>query len=110
MLQQLSIRTRLLFLSGILIAMIAGATYYLITKLVENSRAVARNVELAVLIDVAQDVRNNFGQYRYWTTDLAVSLLRQSELNAHAARERLLHRLDDLARGRPDVAAALRET
>jgi signal transduction histidine kinase/HAMP domain-containing protein len=107
MLQKLSIRTRLLFLSGILIAMIAGATYYLITKLVENSNAVARNAELAALIDIAQDVRNNFGQYRYWTTDLAVSLLRQSEVNAQAARERLLQRLDDLARRRPDVAAVL---
>jgi hypothetical protein len=109
MLQKLSIRTRLLFLSGILIAMIAGATYYLITKLVENSHAVARNAELAALIDIAQDVRNNFGQYRYWTTDLAVSLLRQSEVNAQAARERLFQRLGDLARRRPDVAGALRE-
>jgi signal transduction histidine kinase/HAMP domain-containing protein len=109
MLQKLSIRTRLLFLSGILIAMIAGATYYLITKLDDNSRAVTRNAELAALIDIAQDVRNNFGQYRYWTTDLAVSLLRQSEVNAQAARAQLLQRLDDLARRRPDVAAVLRE-
>jgi signal transduction histidine kinase/HAMP domain-containing protein len=109
MLEKLSIRTRLLFLSGILIAMIAGATYYLITKLVENSRAVARNADLAALIDTAQDVRNNFSQYRYWTTDLAVSLLRQSEVNAEAARERLIRKLDDLARRRPDVAAVLRE-
>jgi adenylate cyclase len=109
MLQELRIRTRLLFLSGILIAIIAGATYYLVTKLLENSHAVARNADLAALIDIAQDVRNNFGQYRYWTTDLAVSLLRQSEVNAQAARAQLLQRLDDLARRRPDVAAVLRE-
>jgi adenylate cyclase len=109
MLQKLSIKTRLLLLSGILIAIIAGTTFYLITKLTENSRAIARNAELAAVIDIAQDVRDGFGQYRYWTTDLAVSLLRQSELNADAARERLFGRLDDLARRRPDVAAALRE-
>jgi signal transduction histidine kinase/HAMP domain-containing protein len=109
MLQKLGIKTRLLFLSGVLIAIIAGTTFYLITKLDENSRAVARNVELAGLIDIAQDVRDSFGQYRYWTTDLAVSLLRQSELNADATRERLFHRLDDLARRRPDVAAVLQE-
>jgi len=109
MLQKLRIRTRLLFLSGILIAMIAGATYYLVTKLLDNSHAVARNADLAALIDIAQDVRNSFGQYRYWTTDLAVSLLRQSEVNAQAAQVRLLQRLDDLARRRPDVAAVLRE-
>src|SRR5215471_19719396 len=109
MLQNLSIKSRLLWLSGVLIAITAGATFFLIAKLNDNSRAVARNVELATLINIAQDVRDDFGQYRYWVTDLAVSLLRQSELNAGAARERLLRKLDDLARFRPDVATALRE-
>src|SRR6476660_10335835 len=109
MLQRLSIRTRLLLLSGILVATIAGTTYYLLSKLGENSRAVARSAELAELIDLAQDVRNNFAQYRYWTTDLAVSLLRQSEVNAQAARQRLLQKLDDLARRRPDLANVLQE-
>ena len=52
--------------------------------------------ELAELIDIAQDVRNIFGQFRYWTTDLAVSQLRQSEINANATRERLVRRLSDL--------------
>ena len=96
-------------LSGVLIAITAGVTFFLIAKLNDNSRAVARNVELAAEINIAQDVRDEFGQYRYWITDLAVSLLRQSEVNANAARERLLRRLDDLAGYRPDVAAALRE-
>jgi signal transduction histidine kinase len=109
MLQSFSIRTRLLFLSGALLAIVAGATYYLTTKLAENSRAITRNAELAELIDIAQDVRNLFGQYRYWTTDLAVSLLRQSEINANTTRDRLLQRLDDLALRKPDVAAALKE-
>jgi len=109
MLQNLSIKSRLLWLSGVLIAITAGATFFLIAKLNDNSRAVARNVELAAEINIAQDVRDDFGQYRYWITDLAVSLLRQSELNAGAARERLLRRLKDLAGYRPDVATALRE-
>jgi signal transduction histidine kinase/DNA-binding response OmpR family regulator len=108
MLQELSIKTRLLFLSGALIVMIAGATYYLTTKLAENSRAVTHNVELAELIDIAQDVRNVFGQYRYWITDLAVSLLSQSEVNANATRERLARRLDDLAVSKPEEVAALK--
>ena len=62
MLQTFSIKTRLLFLSGTLLAIIAGATYYLTTKLAENSRAITRNAERAELIDIAQDVRNIFGQ------------------------------------------------
>jgi signal transduction histidine kinase/HAMP domain-containing protein len=109
MLQSFSIKSRLLFLSGALLAIVGGATYYLTTKLAENSRAITRNAELAELIDIAQDVRNLFGQYRYWTTDLAVSLLRQSEINANATRDRLLRRLDDLALRKPDVAAAMKE-
>jgi signal transduction histidine kinase/DNA-binding response OmpR family regulator/HAMP domain-containing protein len=108
MLQNFSIRSRLLFLSGALILMIAGAIYYLTTKLADNSRAVTHTVELAELIDVAQDVRNIFGQFRYWTTDLAVSQLRQSELNAKATRERLVRRLDDFAVSKPVEAAALK--
>src|SRR4051812_10868388 len=76
MLQKFSIKARLLFLSGALILMIAGATYFLTSRLADNSHAITRNAELAELIDIAQDVRNLFGQFRYWTTDLAVSQLR----------------------------------
>jgi adenylate cyclase len=109
MLQKFSIRTRLLFLSSALIFMVAGVTYYLTSKLADNSRAVTRNVELAELIDIAQDVRNIFGQFRYWTTDLAVSQLRQSEINADATRERLARRLDDFAVSQPHEAATLKQ-
>ena len=108
MLQEFSIKTRLLFLSDALILMIAGATYFLTTRLADNSRAVTRNAELAELIDIAQDVRNIFGQFRYWTTDLAVSQLRQSEVNANAARERLSRRLNDFAASKPVEAATLK--
>jgi signal transduction histidine kinase/DNA-binding response OmpR family regulator/HAMP domain-containing protein len=108
MLANLSIKARLLFLSGVLIAMVAAATYYLTDKLAENSRAVTRNAELAALLDAAQDVRNTFGEYRYWITDLAVSLLSQSEVNAKSTREKLNKRLDELASLRPEVAAALK--
>ena len=109
MLANYSIKTRLLFLSSVLIVMIAATTYYLTSKLSENSRAVTRNAELAKLIDTAQDVRNTFGEYRYWITDLAVSLLRQSEINANTTRERLGKRLDELAKRRPEVAAVLKQ-
>ena len=101
MLANLSIKTRLVFLSSVLIAMIVASTYFLTSKLSESSHAVTRNAELAELIDIAQGVRNNFGEYRYWLTDLAVSLLRQSEINANAARERLTKSLDDLERRHP---------
>ena len=109
MLANLSIKTRLLLLSSILIAMILASTYFLTSKLSEGSHAVTRNAELAELIDIAQGVRNTFGEYRYWLTDLAVSLLRLSEGNAKAARERLTKSLDELERRRPDVTGVLKK-
>src|SRR5262252_5129898 len=109
MLANLSIKVRLLLLSSALIIVITASTLYLTRKLADNSEAVTRNAELAKLIDVAQDVRNTFGQYRYWITDLAVSLLRQSEINAKATHDRLTKQLDVLAGRRPEIAALLKE-
>jgi signal transduction histidine kinase/DNA-binding response OmpR family regulator len=109
MLANLSIKVRLLLLSSALIIVITASTLYLTRKLADNSEAVTRNAELAKLIDVAQDVRNTFGEYRYWITDLAVSLLRQSEINAKATHDRLIKQLDVLAGRRPEIAAPLKE-
>jgi hypothetical protein len=109
MLANLSIKVRLLLLSSALIIVITASTLYLTRKLADNSDAVTRNTELAKLIDVAQDVRNTFGEYRYWITDLAVSLLRQSEIKAKATHDRLIKQLNVLASRRPEMAAALKE-
>ena len=65
MLANLSIKARLLLLSSGLVLLIAALTLYLTHKLTDNANAVTRNAELAKLIDVAQDVRNTFGEYRY---------------------------------------------
>ena len=107
MLRQLSIKTRLLVVSALLIAILAASTLYVTAKLAGNSRAVVKNAELAEIGNLANDIRNTFGEYRYWLTDLSVSLLRQSELNANATRQRLSDLLDELKRHRPDVAATI---
>jgi signal transduction histidine kinase/CheY-like chemotaxis protein/HAMP domain-containing protein len=109
MLRRLSIKTRVLVVSAILIAILAGMTLYTTAQLAANSRAVAETAQLAELSQLANQTRTAFGEYRYWLTDLAVSLLRLSELNAKAAKERLLAKLDELARGRPEVAATIKQ-
>lgn len=109
MLRHLSIKTRVLLVSAVLIAILAGMTFYTTAKLAANSRAVAETAELAALSQLANQTRTAFGEYRYWLTDLAVSLLRLSELNAKAAKERLLAKLDELARGRPEVAKTIKQ-
>ena len=108
MLRRLSIKTRILVVTAILIAILAGTTLYTTAMLAANSRAVAHTAELAELTELANQIRSTFGEYRYWLTDLAASLLRLSETNANAARERLSQKLDLLARSRPDVAATIR--
>ena len=108
MLRRLSIKTRVLLVTAILIAILAASTLYMTANLAANSRAVAKTAELAELNNLANQVRSTFGLYRYWLTDLAVSLLRQSELNATATKERLSARLDELARSRPEVAASIK--
>jgi signal transduction histidine kinase/CheY-like chemotaxis protein/HAMP domain-containing protein len=109
MLRRLSIKTRVLVVSAILIAILAGMTLYTTAQLAANSRAVAETAHLAELSQLANQTRTAFGEYRYWLTDLAVSLLRLSELNAKAAKERLLTKLDELARSRPEVAATIKQ-
>ena len=109
MLRRLSIKTRILLVTAILTAALAGTTLYVTAKLADNSRAVAKTAELAQLSELANQVRSAFGEYRYWLTDLAVSLLRLSELNANAANERLSRKLDELARSRPEIAAAIKQ-
>src|SRR5690606_5622537 len=74
-----------------------------------NSQTLVRATELVDLIESASRVRTTFGEFRYWLTDLAVSLLQQSEIKAGAARERLDRELDELGRWRPEIAATLRD-
>ncbi|MBV9287421.1 MAG: response regulator [Hyphomicrobiales bacterium] len=109
MLRRLSVKVRILILTLILAAVLAGATAYLLGRLADNSRAVARISRLTELSELASQTRTAFGDYRYWLTDLAVSLLKLSETKADTARDRLAGRLDELARARPELAATLRE-
>ena len=49
MLRRLSIKTRLLVVSAILIVILAASTLYMTAELAANARAVARTAELAKL-------------------------------------------------------------
>jgi len=109
MLRRLSIKTRVLLVTAILTAILAGTTLYMTAKLADNSRAVAKTAELAQLSELAGQIRSTFGEYRYWLADLAVSLLQLSEMNANAAKERLAGQLDELARTRPELAATIKQ-
>jgi signal transduction histidine kinase/DNA-binding response OmpR family regulator/HAMP domain-containing protein len=103
-----TIRARLIFLSGALLCLLIATNLYLTSKLAGNSAAVAKETELSGIIDSASNARIAFGEMRYWLTDLAVSLLTQSERNARTARSRMDGYLDQLATRKPELVAAVR--
>jgi signal transduction histidine kinase/CheY-like chemotaxis protein/HAMP domain-containing protein len=107
MLRRLNIRTRLLLVSALLIAVLLGTTLYLVRKLEQNAHAIVQTSELELRSDRAKAVSVAFGEYRYWVTDLAVSLLQQSELAANAARQKLNRQVEEVARFQPDFAGKL---
>src|SRR5882672_281136 len=105
---RLTIRARLIILSGALLCMLIATNLYLTRTLANNSAAVATETELSGIIESANGARIAFGEMRYWLTDLAVSLLTPSERNAVAARGRMDGYLDQLARRKPELVAAVR--
>jgi signal transduction histidine kinase/CheY-like chemotaxis protein/HAMP domain-containing protein len=105
---RLTIRARLILLSGVLLCLLVATNLYLTRKLANNSSAVATETELSSIIETANGTRIAFGEMRYWLTDLAVSLLTVSERNAAAARTRMDGYLDQLAVRKPALVAAVR--
>jgi signal transduction histidine kinase/CheY-like chemotaxis protein/HAMP domain-containing protein len=105
---RLTIRSRLIILSGALLCMVIATNLYLTNKLANNSAAVAKETELSGIIESANSARIAFGEMRYWLTDLAVSLLTPSERSAAAARSRMDGYLDQLALRKPKLVAAVR--
>ncbi len=107
-LRRLSIKARVLLITAILTAVLAGGTAFMLSRLAHNGRLVARTQQLAEVSDLASQIRSDFGEYRYWLTDLAVSSLRLSQTNAGAAKERLTEKLTRLEKARPDLADQVR--
>jgi signal transduction histidine kinase/CheY-like chemotaxis protein/HAMP domain-containing protein len=105
---QLSIRSKLIILSGLLLCLLIATNLFLTRTLQNNSSAVATETELSEIIESATGARIAFGEMRYWLTDLAVSLLTPSERNAAAARGRMDGYLDQLAKRKPELVARVR--
>ena len=105
---RLTIRAKLILLSGALLCMLVATNLYLTRTLSKNSAAVTNETELSAIIETANGARIAFGEMRYWLTDLAVSLLTPSERNAAAARSRMDGYLDQLALRKPKLVAVIR--
>jgi signal transduction histidine kinase/CheY-like chemotaxis protein/HAMP domain-containing protein len=103
-----SIRTRILFLTAVLLGSLLASNLYLGWTLWQNARILGEEARLVSVLKTAQGASKEFGDLKYWLTDLAVSLLTLSEQKANAARDRLLAQLDVLQPLEPEVVGAVR--
>src|SRR4051794_22233423 len=94
---QFSIRARLVFLAILLLAILTVSTLYLTRQVSTGAAALAEEARLVTVLKTANKTAKDFGDLKYWLTDLAVSLLVRSEQNADAARDRLTADLAALA-------------
>ncbi|HEX3347578.1 MAG TPA: hypothetical protein VHS58_05700, partial [Acetobacteraceae bacterium] len=108
MLDRISIRARLIGLAVILLGITIGTDLYLTRALDSASAAAVQSDRLVQEIKHASAVRVAFDDLRYWMTDLAVSLLTQSERNAETARLRLQARLEEFTQDEPELATTIR--
>lgn len=103
-----SIRDRLSLLCLIQIALLAGSTFFLTKEFSRVSELQSRNLELISVVKSAHSTHQAFGDLKYWLSDLAVSLLMQSEHQARAAQSALEIELDTLEEFAPDAVNAIR--
>ncbi len=96
----------LLTLTGLV--SLVGSTFYLSSALQQTADRTDRMKDLFDVVEVAGAAHVDFGDMRYWLTDLAVSLLVASERRAEQARGRLDTHLDRLAAYDDAAVSAIR--
>ena len=102
-----SIVTRLAFLALILLGALIGSNLYLKRTISQGVETLTTEAELVSILTTANQANSAFGDYKYWQTDLAVSLLMRSEVEAGAAVERLTTLLDQLQPRYPDIVSSI---
>ncbi|MBM7070274.1 response regulator [Actibacterium sp. 188UL27-1] len=105
---RLSIFLRLALLVLTLGAMTFGTNIYLFQRLDKNAVAIQEEAAFIGLLSDATAAQATFGNVKYWLTDLAVSMLVNSENNALAARDELVGQLDALEPAAPDKIASIK--
>ena len=98
-----SIVTRLAFLALMLLGALIGSNLYLNRTISQGVETLRAEAELVSILTTANQANSAFSDYKYWLTDLAVSLLMRSEVESEAAVVRLTKLLDQLQPHYPDV-------
>ncbi len=102
-----SIRARLIFLSVLLLAILAVSSALLIRELMHHSQSLAEQARLVSIVRTATTASKHFGDLKYWLTDLAITQLASSQENAAAAKARLDEDLKAIAAFHSEGVAAI---
>ncbi len=102
-----SIRARLIFLSVLLLVILAVSSALLIRELLRHSQNLAEQARLVSIVRTATTASKHFGDLKYWLTDLAITQLASSQQNAAAAKARLDEDLKAIAAVNTEGVAAI---
>ena len=105
---RLSISTRLVLLSSVLLLILAGTSIFLGRSLNQNAMALSAEAHYVEILRTASTTEKAFGDLKYWLTDLAVSLLNLSEERANEAKRTLDEQLTALEPYDPAAITAIR--
>ena len=103
----LSIRARLIFLSALLLAILAVSSMLLIRELARDSQSLAEEALLVSVVKNANSASKHFGDLKYWAIDSAVTQLARSQEATALAKERLDSELKAISAVDPAAVAAI---
>ena len=92
-----SIRARLIFLSTLLLVILAATAALLTRELARNSQALSDEAQLVSTVRNANKASKDFGDLKYWLTDFASTLASTSQQKADAAKAQLDKDLEIIA-------------
>jgi signal transduction histidine kinase len=102
-----SIRARLIFLSVLLLAILALSSALLIRELARDSRSLAEEAMLVSVVRNANSASKHFGDLKYWVIDSAVTQMARSQQAAETAKVGLDADLKAISAVDPTVVAAI---
>jgi signal transduction histidine kinase len=102
-----SIRLRLIFLSVLLLAILAGSSALLIRELARDSQSLTEEASLVSVVRNANSASKHFGDLKYWAIDSAVTQLARSQQTADAAKAALESDLKAISAVDPAVVGAI---
>ena len=103
----ISIRLRLILLSVLLLAILAGSSVFLIRELARDSQSLTEEAGLVSVVKNANSASKHFGDLKYWAIDSAVTQLARSQRAADVAKADLDADLKAISAVDPTVVTAI---